>query len=92
MFDLVVELAAMGVGVEFIVLDDNSTMHAHLKNVGTHTGGKLPLDVSQPTFLCDPSHCVKVMVKEIFKLALASKKSECENIGALRLKNTWVAA
>ena len=85
--DLVVELAAMGVGVEFIVSDDDSTMRAHLKHIGTHTGGKLPLDVPQPTFLCDPSHRVKVMVKEIFKLALASKKqSECEKIDALRLK------
>ena len=39
--------------------DDNSAMRAHLKHIGTHTGGKLPLDVSQPTFLCDPSHRVK---------------------------------
>ena len=85
--DLVVELAAMGVGVEFIVLDDDSTMCAHLKHIGTHTGGKLPIDVPHPTFLCDPSHRVKDMVKEIFKLALASKKqSKCERIDALRLK------
>ena len=82
--ELVIELAAVGVGVEFIVSDDDSTMRAHLKHIGTHAGAKLPLDIPQPTFLCDPSHQVKVMVKEIFKLALASKKiSECEKIDAL---------
>ena len=75
------ELAAMGVGVEFIKSDDDSTMRAHLKHIGTHANAKLPLDIPQPTFLCDPSHRVKVMVKDIFKLALASKKvSECEKI------------
>ena len=85
--DFVIELAAMGVGVEFIISDDDSTMRAHLKHIGTHAGAKLPLDIPKPTFLCDPSHRVKVMVKDIFKLALASKKvSECEKIDTLRFK------
>ena len=54
--DLIVELGAMGIGVEFIISDDNSTMRAHLKHIGTAVGAKLPLHVPQPTFLCDPSH------------------------------------
>ena len=53
----------------------------------THIGedkGKLSLDTPEPKFLCDPSHCIKVMVKDIFGLALMSKKtSECGKIGAL---------
>ena len=84
--DLVVELYAMGAGAEFIVSDDDSTMHARLKHIRTHNGGKLPLHVPQPAFLCNPLHRVEVMAKEIFNIALASKKqSECE-IDALRLK------
>ena len=93
--DLILELHELGVGVEFIVSDDDSTMRAHLSHIGVHKKGMLPLDVHQPTFLCDPSHRVKVMVKEVFKLALKSKaKSECEKIDALRLKKyigCWIA-
>ena len=80
---------ALGVEIEFIVLDDDLTMRAHLKHVGTHKHGKLPLHILVPLFLCDPSHRIKVMVKDIFGLALASNsKSECQKIDALRLKNT----
>ena len=42
--------------------NDDSTMLAHLTHIGTEKG-KLPLDVLEHTFLCDPSHGVKVMVK-----------------------------
>ena len=86
--DLIVELhRETNVGIEAIVSDDDSTMRAHLHHIDTYKGGKLPLSVPQPIFLCDPSHRIKVMVKEIFALALSSKaKSDCEKIDALRLK------
>ena len=77
------------IGVEFLVSDDDSTMRAHLQHVGTIKNGKLPLEVHQPKFLCDPSHRIKVMVKDIFGLAtMSNAKSEFEKIDALRIKNT----
>ena len=75
--DLIVELHWLCVVVEFIVCDNDSTIHAHLHHINIYKGGKLPLSVPQPKFLCDPSHHIKVMVKNIFGLALSSKaKSE----------------
>ena len=62
--DLVKQLHALGIHLEFIVSDDDSTMRAHLHHIDTYKGGKLPLSVPQPIFLCDPSHRIKVMVKE----------------------------
>ena len=67
--DMINQLHAKGIGVEFIVSDDDSTMRAHLTHLGVVKNGKLPLDVPQPMFLCDPSHRIKVMVKELFGLA-----------------------
>ena len=85
--ELIITLDGQGIGVEFIVSDDDSTMRAHLKHIGNDKG-KLPINVLEPTFLCDPSHRVKVMVKDIFGFALSRKtKSECEKIDALRLKS-----
>ena len=82
----VVELGAMSVGIESIVLDDDSTMRDHLKHIGIYASAKLPLNIPQLIFLCDPLHRVKVMVKYIFKIALASNKvSKCEKIGTLPL-------
>ena len=86
-FDLVIELHELGIGVEYVVSDDDSTLRAHLQHIGTYKDGNLSLDVPQPSFLCDPSHRVTVMDKEVFKLALVSKSvSECEKIDALILK------
>jgi hypothetical protein len=87
--ELILMLHGKGISVEHIVSDDDSTMRAHLRHIGNEKG-KLPLDVLEPTFLCDPSHRIKVMVKDIFGLALSSKaKSECEKIDALRLKKYY---
>jgi len=90
---LILDLHSRGVGVYFIVSDDDSTMHAHLTHVSGDKG-KLPLDVPKTKFLCDPFHCIKITVKDIFGLALMSKKkSECEKFDALRLKKylgCWV--
>ena len=68
--DMVIALHHLGIGIEFIVSDDDSTMCAHLRWIGTEKNAKLPLNVYQPSFLCDPSHRIKVMVKDIFALAL----------------------
>ena len=74
--------------IEFVVSDDDSTMRANLHHIGTHKNGKLPILAHQPKFLCDPSHRIKVMVKDIFALALMSKtKSNSEKIDAMRLKS-----
>ena len=74
-FEMVVELHDQGIGVEFVVSDDDSTMRANLHHIGTHKNGKLPILAHQPKFLCDPSHRIKVTVKDIFALALMSKKA-----------------
>ena len=75
------------IGVEYIVSDDDSTMRAHCHHAANHINGCLPDHIPEPSFLADPSHRIKVMCKEVFKLALASKtQSECELIDALRLK------
>ena len=82
------DLHHLGIGIEFIVSDNDSTMRAHLRWIGTEKNAKLPLNVYQPSFLCDPSHRIKVMVKDIFALALQSKsKSNAEKIDAMRVKN-----
>lgn len=59
------------VGVEFIVSDDDSTMCSHLYHAANHTIGKLPETIPEPSFLVDPLHCIKVMVKEVFMLAIS---------------------
>ena len=85
--ETVLELHKKGVSVEFIVSDNDSTMRAHLKHEGTGKNAKLPKEVHQPIFLCDPSHRLKVMVKDVFALAImGDSKSECKKIDALRLK------
>ena len=75
-----------------IVSDDKSTMRVHLHHIGTYEGGKLPLSLTQPKILCNPSYRINVIVKEVFALALSRKeKRDCEKIDALRLKNISVA-
>ena len=39
--DMVVELHDLGIGIEYIVSDDDSTMHAHLKHINTVKNAKL---------------------------------------------------
>ena len=86
-YELILDLHRIGVSVEFVVSDDDSTMRATLKHVGTHKHGKLPLHVTEPSFLCNPLHRIKVMEKEVIGLALMSNsKSECQKIDAMRLK------
>ena len=39
--DMVVKLHDLGIGIEYIVSDDDSTMHAHLKHINTVKNAKL---------------------------------------------------
>ena len=71
--ELVINLHERGISVQFIVSDDNSIIRAHLQHTGNDKG-KLPLHVPKPVFLCDPSHWIKVIVKEVFGLDLMSLK------------------
>ena len=87
--DIILELHSLGVHIEFIVSDYDSTICAYLQHTGTIINGKLPLDISQPTFIYNPSRHIKVMVKSICSLASQSKeKSECGKIDTIRWKNT----
>ena len=65
--------------------DVDSKMRTHLNHPINNKIGKLPDNIPEPSFLVDPSHRIKVMCKEVFKLSLASKQSSYyELIDALR--------
>lgn len=47
--------------IDGIIINDNSTMRFHCKNLSN--GGKLSENIPQPSFLADPQHRVKVIMK-----------------------------
>ena len=59
--------------VKKLVTDDDATTRALLSH--TNKKGKLRTDVPAITFLADPSHRVKVMVKSIFANVSTKKES-----------------
>ena len=62
-------------------------MCAHLYHPDNNKIGKLPDDIPESSFLVDPSHRIKVMCKELFKLSLAIKQSsDCELIDVVIFK------
>lgn len=64
-------------------------MRVYLQHIDTIKNAKLLLHAQPQKFLCDPSHRIKVTVKDLFGLALMSKtKLKYEKIAILRLKNT----
>ena len=70
-----------------IVTDDDTTMRSNIK----YTGGKakLPVHIPELRFLADPTHRIKVMVRNIFAKAVKSKNAQkIKTIDALRIKNT----
>ena len=71
---MILELCYLGIRVEFIVFDDDSTMCADLYHIGIIINSKLSLDVHQLLFLCNPFYCVKVMVKNNFGSASMIKE------------------
>ena len=68
-----------------ILSDDDSSMRALVQHVGG--GGKLQDAIPEPEFRADPSHCIKVMSKPIFKMVTKTKDpTKCKQIDALRVK------
>ena len=82
-----------------IVSDDDRTM----RDVLTHPSigvrgqviktskGKLDVQIPEPYFLADPSHCIHVVAKHIFYIVNDSKAQRCgcTRADALRLKKYW---
>ena len=57
----IVGLHEKNVGIHYLVSDDNNMMRAHLRHIGTHKYGKLPLGVPMSVFLCDTSHRTPIL-------------------------------
>ena len=86
--------------IDIIVSDNDSTMRAVIKHpskgargqVLKSPTGKLHEDIPDPSFLADPSHCMKVVAKYIFSIVNESRDLRCGCIKAyaLRLKKYWV--
>ena len=71
--------------VNNLVTDDDSTLRKwrSTKSNGGHSNDNIP----QPTFLADPGHRYKVMVRSIFSLvSVTRKQDEVKNIDAFCLK------
>ena len=85
MLEEVTESTNSRVSVGTLVTDDDSTLRSHCKL--HENGGKLRAGVPEPTFLADPSHRVKVMLKPIFALVSSTKNpDEVKHVDALRLR------
>ena len=71
--------------IYIIVSNDDSTMQAVLKHsskgargqVLKSSKGKLHEDIPEPSFLAYPSHCVKVVAKNIFSIVKKSGDLQC---------------
>ena len=85
--------------IDVIVSDDDSTMQAVLKHPSTGVRGqvlktnkgKLDEEILEPSFLADPSHCVKVVAKHIFSIVneIRAQRCGCTKEDAIRLNNYW---
>ena len=85
--------------IDVIVSDDNRTMRDVLKHpskvsrgqVLKSPKGKIHEDIPEPSFLADPSHCVKVVAKHFFSIVNESRdlRCGCTKSDALRLKKYW---
>ena len=85
--------------IDIIVSNDESTMRAVLKHpskgaqgqVLKSLKGKLREDITEPSFLADPSHRMKVVAKHIFSIVNESRDLQCgcTKADALRLKKDW---
>ena len=82
-----------------IVRDDDSTMQDVLKHpsIGVRgqlmksSKGKLDKEIPVPSFLADPSHCVKVVPTHIFSIINYGKAQQwgCTKADALRINKDW---
>ena len=85
--------------IDIIVRNDDSTMRYVLKHPSKGARGqvlkslkvKLHEDILEPSFLADPSHCVKVVAKHIFSIVNESRylRCRCTKADALGLKRDW---
>ena len=85
--------------IDIIFSDDGSMMRAVLKHpskgargqVLKSSKGKLHEDISEPSFLADPSHRVKVVARHIFFIVNESRDLQCgcTKADALRQKKNW---
>ena len=82
-----------------IVSYDDSTMQAVLKHqsIGAHgevmrsPKGKIDEEIPVPSFLADPSYCVKVVSKHIFSIVDNDKSQRCgcTKADTIRLNKCW---
>ena len=71
--------------VDVIVSENDSTIQAVLKHplivvwgqVLKTSKGKLDEEIPEPSFLADPSHCVKVVAKHIFSIINETRDHQC---------------
>ena len=85
--------------IDVIVSDNDSTMRAVLKHplIGVRgqvlktSKGKLDEETPEPSFLEDPSHCVKVVSNNIFSIVNESRAQRCgcTKANAIRIKKYW---
>ena len=85
--------------VDVIVSDDDSTMLAVLKHPSIGVWGqflktskeKLDEEIPEPSFLADPSHCIKVVANHIFYIVKDGKAQRCgcTRADAIRIKKDW---
>ena len=85
--------------VDVIVSDDDSTMRAVLKHPLIGVQGqvlktskvKIDEEISEPYFLADPFHRVKVVAKHIFSIVneRSAQRFGCTKAVALQLKKYW---
>ena len=70
-----------------IVLDDDSIVRALLEHPGNHPRGTLNVEITEPSWLADPSRRTKIVAKYIYALAaLPKSQSTCTIIDAVRVK------
>ena len=71
--------------IDVIVSNNESTLRSVLKHPYKGAQGqvlksskvKINEEISEPSFLADPSHCVKFVAKHIFSIVNVSKAQRC---------------
>ena len=85
--------------VAVIIRGNDSTVQSMLKNTSIGVRGqvlntykgKLDEEILEPSFIADPSHCVKVVAKHIFSIVnkIRAQRCGCTKADALQLKKDW---
>ena len=82
--------------LEYIITDDDTNMKKYLTHPRyrprgkTNIGGSLPLDIPEPKWYADPTHCAKCVAGSFFELA-KGKKSDTRGtkLDAFRMKKYY---